>query len=235
MKMKDTPRVGAAKPQQPLETGTELAPPTHNATTTPDDLQTVEGGSVHATKVPKTWRFWAIIASLGVAGLASAIEGTIITSALPTITADLGGGDLYVWVPNAYLLASVAVLPLFGQASDIFGRRGLLLSAVALFTLGKSVSQQISKPEANEPNRHWFERRCQLDANVDSCPHSSRAGWGRDQLAYGDRGDRYRSAPREREVYVISDDGIYSWCLHWTIRGRCDYVEHHLALGFLCE
>lgn len=88
----------------------------------------------------RTWRFWAIIAALTITGLMSAIEGTIITSALPTITNAMGGGDSYIWVPNAYLLAQVAILPLAGQASNIFGRRNLLLGAVALFTLGGGLS-----------------------------------------------------------------------------------------------
>lgn len=88
----------------------------------------------------RTWRFWAIIVALSITGLMSAIEGTIITSALPTITDALGGGDAYIWVPNAYLLAQTAILPLAGQASNIMGRRPLLLGAVALFTLGGGLS-----------------------------------------------------------------------------------------------
>ncbi|PON22595.1 major facilitator superfamily transporter [Trichoderma gamsii] len=88
----------------------------------------------------RTWRFWAIISALTITGLMSAIEGTIITSALPTITNAMGGGDSYIWVPNAYLLAQVAILPLAGQASNIFGRRNLLLGSVALFTLGGGLS-----------------------------------------------------------------------------------------------
>ncbi|OQN96128.1 hypothetical protein B0A48_18043 [Cryoendolithus antarcticus] len=68
----------------------------------------------------------------------SAVEGTIITSALPAITEALGGGNSYIWVPNAYLLASVATLPLFTQASTIFDRQNLLLIAAALFVLGLS-------------------------------------------------------------------------------------------------
>ena len=83
----------------------------------------------------RTWRFWAIIVSLMVTGLVSALEGTIIISALPTIIEALGGGNSYIWVPKAYLLASVATLPLLAQASNIFGRRILLLGAVAIFTL----------------------------------------------------------------------------------------------------
>jgi MFS family permease len=87
----------------------------------------------------RTWRFWAIIASLMITGLMSALEGTIITSALPTITEALGGGNAYIWVPNAFLLSSVAVIPLFAGASNIFGRRNLLLGAVAVFTLGSGL------------------------------------------------------------------------------------------------
>jgi hypothetical protein len=41
----------------------------------------------------RTWRFWAIIASLMITGLISALEGTIITSALPTITDALSEGN----------------------------------------------------------------------------------------------------------------------------------------------
>ncbi|KAI9037318.1 major facilitator superfamily MFS_1 [Aspergillus affinis] len=87
----------------------------------------------------KSWRFWAIILSLSLTGLCSAIEGTIITSALPTITATLKGGNAYIWVPNAYFLASIATLPLFAQASNVFGRRWLILGAVALFVLGSGL------------------------------------------------------------------------------------------------
>lgn len=110
------------------------APPTLMTSEVADDDPT------NGAHVMRTWRFWAIIVSLGLAGTLSAIEGTILSSALPTITEALGGGDLYVWVPNAFLLASVATLPLFGQASNIFGRRSLLLIAVALFTLGSGLS-----------------------------------------------------------------------------------------------
>jgi predicted MFS family arabinose efflux permease len=87
-----------------------------------------------------SWRFWAIIISLSLTGLLSAIEGTIITSALPTITKSLGGSNSYVWVPNAFFLGSTATLPLFAQASNVFGRRWLILLAVALFTLGSGLS-----------------------------------------------------------------------------------------------
>lgn len=98
------------------------------------DPDTVKSQTKHS------WRFWAILGTLSVTGLLSAIEGTIITTSLPTIIADLGGGELYIWVANAFFLSSVATLPLYGQASNILGRRWLMISAVALFTLGSGLS-----------------------------------------------------------------------------------------------
>lgn len=77
--------------------------------------------------------------SLATMALCGTVEATIIINALPTIVADLGGGSAYLWIPNAFLLASVAVLPLYAQLSDIFGRRYLLLGAVTLFILGSGL------------------------------------------------------------------------------------------------
>jgi MFS family permease len=91
-----------------------------------------------------------------ITGLISALEGTIITSALPTITESLGGGNAYIWVPNAFLLSSVAVLPLFAQASNIFGRRNLLLGAVAIFTLGSGLCGGASSHYTGI-GRRWYQ------------------------------------------------------------------------------
>ena len=53
-----------------------------------------------------TARFWGIIVAISFAGVLIALEATILSTALPTIIADLGGGDNFVWVINAYLLAT---------------------------------------------------------------------------------------------------------------------------------
>lgn len=52
----------------------------------------------------KTFRFYAIIAALALSGLLSSLEATIVSTALPTIIADLGGASLYIWVVNGYFL-----------------------------------------------------------------------------------------------------------------------------------
>lgn len=87
-----------------------------------------------------SWRFWVLLFSLAVANLLTSIEGTIITNTLPTIVKELGGGSLYTWVANAFFLTSVSTLPLYGHASDILGRRWLMLFAVAVFMLGSGIA-----------------------------------------------------------------------------------------------
>ena len=53
----------------------------------------------------KTWRYWTIIVALCIVSLLVALEGTVVSTALPSITRELGGGETYVWVINAYFLS----------------------------------------------------------------------------------------------------------------------------------
>ncbi|KAL3247176.1 hypothetical protein ABHI18_012486 [Aspergillus niger] len=86
------------------------------------------------------WRFWLIIAGLSITSLLTAIECTVPSTALPTISRDLNAGESYVWFVDALFLSSTAVQPLFGQLADVFGRRWPLISAVAFFALGSGIS-----------------------------------------------------------------------------------------------
>lgn len=63
----------------------------------------------------------------------SSLDGTAVSTALPTIAGELGGLDQLPWVLTAYLLGSVAATPLFGKLSDIYGRRALTEWALAIF------------------------------------------------------------------------------------------------------
>ncbi|GLA93265.1 hypothetical protein AtubIFM61612_010459 [Aspergillus tubingensis] len=88
----------------------------------------------------KSFRFFAIIAALALSGLLTSLEATITSTALPTITADLGGANLYVWVVNGFYLTQTAFQPLFGQIADIYGRRWPMIISTATFTLGSGIS-----------------------------------------------------------------------------------------------
>ncbi|CAL1714499.1 unnamed protein product [Somion occarium] len=69
----------------------------------------------------------------------SALDQTIVATALPTITADLGGGKDYSWVGSAYLLASATLSPLYGKLSDLVGRKIVLYPSILVFLIGSAL------------------------------------------------------------------------------------------------
>src|SRR5919106_3821397 len=70
----------------------------------------------------------------------SALDQTIVGTALPTVVSDLGGNELYTWVVTIYLLTATITGPIYGKLSDQFGRRNLLMIGIALFLLGSFLS-----------------------------------------------------------------------------------------------
>jgi len=93
-----------------------------------------------APHTSKDVRFWLIFLGLCLVGFVSSTDSTIIFTALPTITRDLNGQEYYIWLGNAYVLASTAVQPLYGQISNIFGRRHPMIFSVGLFALGSGIA-----------------------------------------------------------------------------------------------
>ncbi len=75
------------------------------------------------------------IALLLVTALA-AIEGTIVSTAIPSITADLLGVDLISWIYSAYLLASAIAAIIFGKLADLFGRKRMIITGIIIFLMG---------------------------------------------------------------------------------------------------
>ena len=71
--------------------------------------------------------------------LLAALDSTIVATALPTIVSELGGLDQLSWVVTAYLLAQTVVTPLYGKLGDLYGRKGVLQSAVVLFLVGSAL------------------------------------------------------------------------------------------------
>lgn len=84
-------------------------------------------------------RFWGTFVALCLLAFISALDVSIISTALPTITAEIGGATQYVWIANSFVLASSVLQPLFGQVADVFGRQPPLVVSVALFILGSGI------------------------------------------------------------------------------------------------
>src|SRR5215211_9123465 len=66
----------------------------------------------------------------------ASMESTVVATAMPTMVGQLGGLEHYSWVFSAFMLASTTAVPLYGKLSDIYGRRKLYVSAMALFLIG---------------------------------------------------------------------------------------------------
>ncbi len=68
------------------------------------------------------------------------MDQTVVSSALPTIGASLGGVSHLFWVVAVNLLTATAMTPLYGKISDIHGRRVSLLLSIGLFVCGSLVA-----------------------------------------------------------------------------------------------
>ncbi|MBL4813600.1 MAG: MFS transporter [Rhodobacteraceae bacterium] len=80
-----------------------------------------------------------ILVSIGLLMLLAALDQTIVSTALPTIVADLGGLDHLSWVVTAYILASTVVAPIYGKLGDLYGRRNTVFVSVGLFLAGSTL------------------------------------------------------------------------------------------------
>jgi EmrB/QacA subfamily drug resistance transporter len=86
---------------------------------------------------------------LMLAGFLSAVNQTIVATALPTIGRHFNDFENLSWVIIAYLLSSTVVSPLYGKLSDIYGRRAMMLTGIGLFIAGSAVS-------AAAPSMAWL-------------------------------------------------------------------------------
>jgi EmrB/QacA subfamily drug resistance transporter len=77
-----------------------------------------------------------------------AIDATIVSTAMPTIVAKLGGLDLYSWVFSIYMLTSALTTPLFGKLSDLYSRRRLMLIGIGIFVVGSTLCGAARSMEA---------------------------------------------------------------------------------------
>jgi len=80
-----------------------------------------------------------ILFALMLAMLLSALDQTIVATALPRIATDLNGLNKLSWVATAYLLTSAISTPLFGKISDQFGRKKIFQTAIVIFLVGSAL------------------------------------------------------------------------------------------------
>ncbi|QSZ36401.1 hypothetical protein DSL72_006278 [Monilinia vaccinii-corymbosi] len=77
-----------------------------------------------------------IMISLCASVFLAALDVSIITTALPTISEHFHSEAGYTWIGSAYLLANASSTPSWGKFSDIWGRKPILLLASTVFFVG---------------------------------------------------------------------------------------------------
>ena len=80
-----------------------------------------------------------IFAALMLVMLLASLDGTIVSTALPTIVGEFGGLAHLSWIVTAYMLAQTIVTPLYGKLGDLFGRKIVLQAAIVLFLAGSAL------------------------------------------------------------------------------------------------
>ncbi len=81
-----------------------------------------------------------VVIALLISTFLMAIEGTIVSTAMPKIVGDLGGSNLYTWVISVYLLAVVISTPIFGKMADLYGRKSMFTIGTIIFLVGSLLS-----------------------------------------------------------------------------------------------
>src|SRR5688500_10235747 len=94
--------------------------------------------SATAEGLPVTNRRLVLVAALAGTFL-SALDTSIVGTAMPTIVGQLGGLSIYSWVFSAYLLTSTTTVPVYGRLADMYGRRPMFIVGAALFVLGSAL------------------------------------------------------------------------------------------------
>ncbi len=110
----------------------------------------MEAAPIHLDETPvavsderprlRGFALWSVLIALMLTLFLSALDQTIVATALPTILGDLHGFNLYTWVITGYLITSTTMVPIVGKLSDQFGRKWFIVAGVLIFLAGSALS-----------------------------------------------------------------------------------------------
>lgn len=89
-----------------------------------------------APRVPTAQEKRVTLTAVMITLFLSALDQTIVSTAMPRVVAELKGLELYPWVTTIYLLTSTVMVPIWGKLGDLYGRKAIMISGIGLFVLG---------------------------------------------------------------------------------------------------
>lgn len=82
----------------------------------------------------------AVLPALMLAMLLAMLDNMIVSPALPRIVTDLGGIQYLSWVVTAYILGTTVSTPIWGKLGDLYGRKKVFLSSIAIFLVASALT-----------------------------------------------------------------------------------------------
>lgn len=133
-----------ADPQQSQDSTTDRAadpPPRPSATS--EAKEQVNGSQPldepqdpdRAQRIRRRMLILALMLTLAV----TAMDSTIVSTAVPQIVSELGGFTIFSWVFSGYLLAQTVTIPVYGKLADLYGRKPVLVTGTLVFLLGSTL------------------------------------------------------------------------------------------------
>src|SRR5690349_3789423 len=80
-----------------------------------------------------------ILSGLMLGMFLGALDQTIVSTSIRTISDDLNGLSVQAWVTTAYLITATITTPIYGKLGDLYGRKKLFLFAITVFIAGSAL------------------------------------------------------------------------------------------------
>ncbi len=101
-------------------------------TTPPAGPDTQTGEYTHAQVL-------TIMSGLMMGMFLGALDQTIVSTSIRTISDDLQGLSLQAWATTAYLITATLTTPIYGKLGDLYGRKKLFMFAITVFITGSAL------------------------------------------------------------------------------------------------
>jgi MFS family permease len=119
-----------------VDTEAGIALISKNDPTTPESPERESGWTDKQSNLLPHSKLIIVFPVIAIVQFTSYLDQSTISTAVPTIGAELQLGSNVSWVPTSFLIASTCTQLINGRLSDIFGRKELLLCSLGLLALG---------------------------------------------------------------------------------------------------